>query len=309
VAARTTCPVAGPGRKRSTAWIESPNKCMVAKGPITDTGTAGSSDSVDDQRMGLGQYAELTPEQEQRFANEAVVAGLASRAQAGEITDAFALLEMLSTDKIVDDPEDIEKYGEAGARLRTLYPIMNSPAPGMAFAYGFGFNGFREEFHDPWMTSRNQVGHFMSSVFLSNTPELADGVLAWIADPFGEDTLSSEDRAVKIIVGHEKYQDPAFFAAPLATLASGMNVGTFRHQYWSADGSDVEAFKRGYLDLIDIPYNSIGNSRQDLELSYAGYVLGKGVREGEISSRDDMAQYVGEHLVNAIVYERWRATR
>src|SRR5262249_42735642 len=109
--------------------------------------------------------------------------------------------------------------------------------------------GFNSLFHDPWSTSDNQVGHFLTAVNLGFNPgfvsEIKPSIVALmqtpgmgsIRDALGTPpSMSDRDVALRLIIGHEK-------------VADSMNPSNFITQYAAASAHDVEVFRRADVAL------------------------------------------------------------
>ncbi len=85
------------------------------------------------------------------------------KADAGSDLDALAA--MFEDDEIVDD-------GTVSGRLQTILTITKHLViPGLKTGLPFGDTGMAKKFQDPWESSRNQVGHFLTAVGLEYEPE------------------------------------------------------------------------------------------------------------------------------------------
>jgi hypothetical protein len=186
-------------------------------------------------------------------------------------TDVDALAQMFTDSKIKDD-------GTLVGRFTVIFRATEHWAiPGLQTGIKFGFSGFKKEFHDPWPSSSNQVGHVLTAVRLAMDSSVTnDLILIAILDAWFDD-----DRALRLIIGHEKKADPS---------ALEMSVG-FREQYKSTTKADIENFKKGDLSKIKVGKGK-GNSMADLALSYKGWLLGRMVAEGKMKSRQEVANWI-----------------
>jgi hypothetical protein len=186
-------------------------------------------------------------------------------------TDVDALAEMFTDPNIKDD-------GTLEGRFKAIFRATEHwVIPGLQTGISFGFSGFKEEFHDPWPSSRNQVGHFLTAVRLAMDTSVTNNLVliailgAWFDD----------ERALRLIIGHEKRADPG---------ALEMSVG-FREQYKSTTEADIENFKKGDLHKIIVGTGK-GNSMADLKLSHKGWLLGRMVVEGKMKSKEQVARWI-----------------
>ena len=192
--------------------------------------------------------------------------------------DAEALARLFEDGGIADDGT---LPGRLDAVLRaTAKGLIKGLQTGLPFS-DEGFAGDREPggegYRDPWPSSRNQVGHFLTAVGLGfrpatvSAPVLGVPLRAWLGA--GRE-LSDESVAVRLTVGHELAADPgllagasavgavgglslgllglpgvAAFALPGAGLAAGAFAGAlfqqflgFRRQFHEATVEDERAF-------------------------------------------------------------------
>ena len=211
----------------------------------------------------------------QPYSNQARI--LAIRDEAGG-DDAEALARLFEDPAFSDD-------GAAAARLRTvLESTERRLIKGLHTGLPFSDRGFRGDrlrggagLRDPWASSRNQVGHFLTAVGLAFRPEtVAEPVLGlpmrtWLgADP----GLSDERVCKRLTVGHELSPDPgairgaligalagaavpwacgvqgraAAFAVPVGSAIGGLSGALaqqflgFRRQYRRATAEDEQVF-------------------------------------------------------------------
>lgn len=186
-------------------------------------------------------------------------------------TDVEALAEMFTDSQIKDD-------GTVAGRFKVIFRATEHWAiPGLQTGISFGFSGFKQEFHDPWPSSRNQVGHFLTAVRLALDSSVTNNLLLIaILDAWFDD-----ERALRLIIGHEKKADPS---------ALDMSAG-FREQYKATTKADIENFKKGQLNKIKVGTGK-GNSMADLLLSHKGWLLGRMVAEGKMASNQEVARWI-----------------
>jgi hypothetical protein len=125
--------------------------------------------------------------------------------------------------------------GSAASRLRTILDATERRLiKGLHTALPFGDHGFRGDrarggagLRDPWASSRNQVGHFLTAVRLAFRPEiLAEPVFGlpmrtWLgADP----ALSDEQVGKRLTIGHELSPDPGVVRGAVAGALAGAVV-------------------------------------------------------------------------------------
>ena len=149
---------------------------------------------------------------------------IAIRAEAG-YDDAEALARLFEDGALRDDgtpPRRLETILAATERwmikgLQTGLPFLDC-----------GFRGDRERhgsgFRDPWPSSRNQVGHFLTAVGLAFRPAMISGPVAglplrtWLG---ADRSLTDEQVAKRLIIGHEFGPDPGLILGGL----SGASIG------------------------------------------------------------------------------------
>src|SRR5216683_347135 len=138
---------------------------------------------------------------------------IAIRTEAG-LNDAETLARMFEDGQISDD-------GTVSGRLRAILEATeNMIIPALQTGMEFSDVGFRGDqtiggsgFRDPWPTSRNQVGHFLTAVGLGfDSSSVTRRVLTRsIRDWLGaDDSMSDEEAAMRLIIGHELAADPGF---------------------------------------------------------------------------------------------------
>jgi hypothetical protein len=179
-------------------------------------------------------------------------------------TDIEALARMFTDSKIIDD-------STLTGRVHSIFDATEHTfIPGLHTGIEFGQTGFRKEFHDPWKSSMNQVGHFLTAVRLAFDPGFPnDPFLLTILDAWGD-----SDIPLRLIIGHEKEPDPAI----LDILAG------FRAQYKATTEEDIANFRAGNLEAIKVGTGR-GNSMADLKLSYKGWILGRWIAEGRFTKQ------------------------
>lgn len=213
------------------------------------------------------------------------------------------LLAALFEDAQIDDANSgsfpLEK------RLRTILAASTDNAyPWLTHFSGILYKwtdeGFRTAFKDPWPTSNNQCGHFLTAVHFGYDPSkvfaAADVMLATTVDgvPLTEGT------GCRLIVGHEQVSDHAWFARSRAALASGDEARTFYNAVVQCKtNSRVYLLKATTLVSTIKVGGGEGNSRQDLHLSIFGYIFGTLIRENNSGLRTlaDGSQWIRRNLL------------
>ena len=143
-------------------------------------------------------------------------------------TDLAALALMFEDDAIADD-------GTVAGRLQVILAATERRSvPGLHTAIPFSDSGFRGDrkpggagFRDPWASSRNQVGHFLTAVRLQAAPgvvsrplPLLGSVRALVGAP---QAMADAEVALRLAIGHEKATDPPDgMAAAMAALEAGL---------------------------------------------------------------------------------------
>jgi hypothetical protein len=199
-------------------------------------------------------------------------------------TAVEALARMFTAPSLHDD-------GTVLGRLRTILVVTEHRfIPGLHTGMTIGLTGFRPEFEDPWKTSADQVGHFLTAVRLAfDSRFLANPVFPLILGGWGD-----KDRPLRLIVGHEKAPDPA--NVDKLNLKTVMNVLTcFRKQYQAVVDADIGHFLAGNLETIQVG-TGLGNSMADLRLSYEGWLFGCWMVEGRFQTLEEVAQWIRETL-------------
>jgi len=144
-------------------------------------------------------------------------------------SDLEALALLWDDDAIVDDGTVV---GRLWAILRATE---RSSIPGLQTRIIFSDTGFAGDqrvhggkgFRDPWPSSRNQVGHFLTAVRLRFAPEIVSrpipllGSIRRIVGAPG--AMSDAEVAARLAIGHEKATDPRTGPqAAMIVLATGL---------------------------------------------------------------------------------------
>lgn len=142
-------------------------------------------------------------------ANRSRIRAIAATAQ----SDLDALARLFEDDAILDDGTLCGRvYALLAATERRLIP-------GLQTAIFFGDSGFAGDrthggsgFRDPWPSSRNQVGHFLTAVGLQMIPTVVSrpipilgSIRAIVGAPAA---MGDEEVALRLSIGHEKAPDP-----------------------------------------------------------------------------------------------------
>ncbi|HWE61753.1 MAG TPA: metallophosphoesterase, partial [Chloroflexota bacterium] len=167
------------------------------------------------------------PARSRRAANQARIRHIAQAAQ----SDLDALAKLFEDDEIADD-------GTVPGRLQALLEATERRLiPGLQTAVPFGDTGFAGDqrpggagFRDPWLSSRNQVGHFLTAVGLRCVPQtvarpipILGSIRAIVGAPCA---MSDMEVALRLAIGHEKSPDPRTALPALArVLAAGAGAG------------------------------------------------------------------------------------
>jgi hypothetical protein len=207
---------------------------------------------------------------------------LAIRDEAPTAVEAFA--RMFTDADISDD-------GQILGRLRAiLAATRHLLVPGLHTGLAIGLTGFRPEFDDPWETSTDQVGHFLTAVRLTVDPGfLSNPLFPLLLGGLGDDELP-----LRIMIGHEMAPDPVdidriSLKTPVKVLRS------FRAQYRAVTREDVANFRAGKLEEIRIG-TGVGNSMADLRLSYQGWLFGQRIAGGAFQSKEEIADWIRSEL-------------
>lgn len=209
---------------------------------------------------------------------------LVIRDEAPTAVEAFA--RMFTDASLADD-------GTVRGRLHTLLAATEHRfVPGLHTGLTLGMTGFRAEFEDPWPTSTDQVGHFLTAVRLTVDPQfLSNPVFPLLLGGLGQ-----PDLPLRLMIGHEKMADPEDVSrANLKSLLVALRC--FHAQYQSVTAQDVASFKTGHLELIQVG-NGLGNSRADLRLSYTGWLFGHSLVDGVFHNREAVAHWIRTELGN-----------
>ena len=160
--------------------------------------------------------------------------------------------------------------------------------------------GFRSAFQDPYPSSRNQVGHFMTAVDMGFRPTKTYGVIPALVrktmlDSTTQSFLPVEERVcMALIVGHEQVSDTTWQANFFAGFAA--SVADVEKFFRALDtvGLDPDlGLNQSKTALSAIPIGSgVGNSFQDLHLSLYGYKLGKFIRVGSMTKCSAASQWI-----------------
>jgi hypothetical protein len=195
-------------------------------------------------------------------------------------TAVEALARMFTDAGITDD-------GTVGGRLHALLNATEHRfVPGLHTGADIGMTGFRKEYEDPWPTSTDQVGHFLTAVRLGFDPRFVSNPIFRLLLGGGGDA----DAPLRLIIGHEKVADPPDInrTSPRTLLTA---LRRFREQYQSATEDDIAQFRDGHLDLIRVG-DGLGNSMEDLRLSHKGWLFGRSITEGRFKSREEVAGWI-----------------
>ena len=187
-------------------------------------------------------------------------------------SDVEALARMFTDAKIKDD-------GTIPGRVHVILDATEHRViPGLQTGIKFKQSGFRKEFHDPWKSSINQVGHFLTAVRLAFDPGVVthNPILLTILGAWGDKEIP-----LRLIIGHEKEPDPGIFE---------MSVG-FKAQYRSTTETDIKNFKAGNLGAIKVGKGK-GNSMADLLLSHKGWVMGRWIAKGLFKTKEEIADWI-----------------
>jgi hypothetical protein len=234
------------------------------------------------------------------------------------LTDVDGLAELFDSPTITDD-------GTPAGRLRAILEAKEFPfIPGLQLWIRFGDTGFRRVFQDPWPSSADQVGHFLTAVGLSFDPAKVSQSIAgrrmrdWLGAP---SALTDIEVAMRVCIGHEKAPDPHPTSAWTVVGAiglgpagvAGMTLWSFRNQYAAATDLDVEIFKNAGAVLgaatplrlraaaatlrgIAVDSSLRGNSYQDLLLTLCGWRLGQMIRNGRFQAAAGIAGWIRANI-------------
>jgi hypothetical protein len=198
-----------------------------------------------------------------------------------EAPSAVEALARMFTDAAITDG------GTVAGRLQALLTATEHRfVPGLQTGADIGLTGFRKEFEDPWPTSTDQVGHFLTAVRLAFDPQfLSNPVFQLLLGGWGD-----TDMSFRLMIGHEKVADPPDAnRLGIKTLFTALRC--FRAQYQSVTDDDVAQFQTGQLEMIRVG-NGLGNSMEDLRLSHKGWLFGRSITEGHFRSREEVADWI-----------------
>ena len=206
------------------------------------------------------------------------------RDEAPTAVEAFA--RMFTDAGIVDD-------GSVPGRLGAILAATEHRiVPGLHMGIPIGLTGFRKEFEDPWLSSKDQVGHFLTAVRLANDPRFLSNPIFRLLLGISSDS----DLPVQLIVGHEKSPDPP--NVDKLTLKAAFTLLKYvRLQYHSASSEDITNFRAGNLEAIRVG-TGLGNSMADLRLSYLGWLFGQWIVEGRFKTLEEITHWIRVELGN-----------
>lgn len=208
----------------------------------------------------------------------------------GGTPDYPELLAALFEDTQIDD--DAYDAVPLIKRLRTILKASNKGEAGglvhfSGILYQWHDDGFRTAFLDPWPSSDNQCGHFLTAVHLGYDPMkgFAFANSQSSLGTFFEMTSglpASEGICCRMIVGHEQVGDDAYLAAVRQVKSPSDNeVRTFYNAAVQCKTNATVDLSKAQSLLASVTVGSgVGNSRQDLHLSLFGYIFGTLIREG-----------------------------
>ncbi len=162
-------------------------------------------------------------------------------ASAPTALDGLALL--FEDDGIIDDGSVL---GRVWAIFKATERVL---IPGLQTAILFDDSGFAGDrklggagFKDPWWTSRNQPGHFLTAVRLRLDPEVVRRPIPVLGSirriVHAPATLPDLDVALRLAIGHEKYRDPSdALPAIAAVLQAGLSA---YRQLYAVDLSRID---------------------------------------------------------------------
>jgi hypothetical protein len=200
------------------------------------------------------------------------------------------LLAALFEDAQVDDGGDTAV--PLTKRLRTILAASNNGEAGglthfSGILYHWHDDGFRSAFLDPWPSSDNQCGHFLTAVHLGFDPmkgftfaNSQSSLGTFFEMPSG--LPASEGICCRMIVGHEQVGDDAVLANIRQVKSpSDSEVRTFYNAVLQCKTNATVDLSKVQSLLASVTVgNGVGNSRQDLHLSCFGYIFGTLIREG-----------------------------
>ncbi|MBK9944711.1 MAG: RHS repeat-associated core domain-containing protein [Kouleothrix sp.] len=184
------------------------------------------------------------------------------------------------------------------------------------FRKTFNDTGFNQKFKDPWpVDSGNQVGHFLTATGLAYSPSYyVNNIISKVGLLTGGIiTKSSEDAALRLIVGHEKVSDKV-----------GGKLATIHAQYGAATDADIAKFLQALAydeegdygardallcEIVQLPEGTskantdiihasgrVGNSVEDLRLSLKGYIFGLKIKDRRIASLQQAGKWLEDNL-------------
>ena len=177
-------------------------------------------------------------------------------------------------------------------RLRTILGASNNGEAGglthfSGILYRWHDDGFRTAFKDPWPSSDNQCGHFLTAVHLGYDPlkgfTFANAQSSWATAFEMPSGLPAFDGiCCRMIVGHEQVGDDAYLAAFRQVKSpSDDEVRTFYNAVVQCKTNATVDLSKAQSLVASVTVGSgVGNSRQDLHLSLFGYIFGTLIREG-----------------------------
>lgn len=198
---------------------------------------------------------------------------------------AVEALARMFTDQQIEDDSTVSGRVHA-ILMATEHPFVL----GLHTGAKIGVTGFRPAYEDPWKQSADQVGHFLTAVRLAFDPRfLALPVFPLVLGGWGH-----RDRALRLMVGHEKAADPAAIDQISPRVIIDV-LRCFRRQYQAATDQDIANFCAGKMDTITLG-TGLGNSLADLLLSYQGWLFGQWVKEGRFKTCEEAAGWVRREL-------------
>ena len=254
-------------------------------------------------------------------ANSSAIETIKNRAP----SDAEALAQIFTAATISDN-------GTPGGRLTAILAATESNVvPGLQTGIRFHDRGFRVDFRDPWPSSDNQVGHFLTAVGLSFNPAkveqafFARRLRDWLGAP---PTMGNEEVALRLTIGHEKAADPGLGTVAEGATGLGMLGGlvgmaagagmevlnVFRTQFAACTSADILVFRDAERALgtgrplnmaaakprlrgIRVTSSQRGNSYEDLLLSLYGWRLGQDIKLRRIASKADITAWLRGNLM------------
>ena len=192
--------------------------------------------------------------------------------------------------RIFEDSQ-FEDDGTVTGRVRAVFAATEVRfVPGLHIGARIGVTGFRAEYEDPWTSSSDQVGHFVTAVRLAyDSRFLRSPLLLLVLGAIGD-----RDIALRLMIGHEKRADPPELGR-MGLKAVVTLLRCIRAQYHSVTDEDLVNFRRGCLEAIEVG-QGLGNSRADLLLSYAGWNFGQSLRQGSFGNTKEVADWIRSNL-------------